>query len=177
MRDEVTSYAEARGVSVDRKTKTKNPDDMEIGSYQEGKKGKGKGKDCKSGKGGKGGADKGQVVCWECGKKGNYGRDCYSKTKKGDAIGGNGTGAGATGKGKGNKSKAGGKAAAGALALGDAPDTAQVDAGTFDLGSYAAAASAAPADWICVNIDSGAGATVCGRRLRTTARRSPRRDG
>ena len=158
MRDEVMSYAEARGVSVDRKTKTKNPDDMDIGSYQKGKKGKGKGKVGKGGKGGKGGADKSQVVCWECGKKGHYGRDCYSKTKKGDTAGGSGTGA--KGKGKGNKSKAGGNAAAGALALEDSPATAQVDAGTFDLGSYAAAASAAPADWICVNVDSGAGATV-----------------
>ena len=157
MRDEVMSYAEARGVSVDRKTKTKNPDDMDIGSYQKGKKGKGKGKDGGK-KGGKGGADKSQVVCWGCGKKGHYGRDCYSKTKKGDATGGGGTGV--KGKGKGNKSKAGGNAAAGALALEDTPATAQVDAGTFDLGSYAAAASAAPADWICMNVDSGAGATV-----------------
>jgi hypothetical protein len=161
MRDEVMSYAEARGVSVDRKsTKTKNPDDMDIGSYQKGKKGKGKGKgDGK--KGGKGSADKSTIVCWECGKKGHYGRDCYAKTKKGDA----GTAAGTktnSSKGKGSKSKAGGQAAAGALALEDAPAPAQVDAGTFDLGSYAAAASmnAAPANWICVNVDSGAGATV-----------------
>ena len=137
MRDEVMSYAESRGFLVDRETKTKSPDDVDVGSYQKGKKGTGKGKDSGK-KGGKGSADKSQVVCWECGKKGHYGRDCYSKTKKGYAIGGGRTGA--KGKGKGGKAKAGGNAAAGALALEDTPATAHLDAGTFDLGSHAAAA-------------------------------------
>ena len=159
MREEVMLYAEARGaVAGGRPKKERGPDDMDVGSFHKGKKG-GKGKKGKGGKDGKGKGggdkDKSGIVCWECGKKGHYGRDCWNKKKGGGGDGGGKGGKDKHGKGKGGKDT-------GALALEDKPPDA-AELGTFDLSSLAAGASNSRnsrSSWVCVNVDSGAGATV-----------------
>ena len=79
LREQIKTYCECRGHAA-RNVRQKGPshpggdDPMDIGAF-----GKGKGKQSK-GKHGKGKEKgKGSVECWNCGKRGHYSKDCWSK--------------------------------------------------------------------------------------------------
>ena len=92
LREEIKTYCECRGHANARNTKQKGPshpggdDPMDNGAFgkgkgkqSKGKHGKGKGK----GKQGQHGQDKDKnkdsVECWNCGKRGHYSKDSWSK--------------------------------------------------------------------------------------------------
>ena len=99
LREEIKTYCECRGHANARNTKQKGPshpggdDPMDIGAFGEGKgkqskgkhrKGKGKGKQGQQGQHGQDkekskDKNKDSVECWNCGKRGHYSKDCWSK--------------------------------------------------------------------------------------------------
>ena len=100
LREEIKTYCECRGHANAGNAKQKGSshpggdDPMDIGAFGTGK---GKQNKCKHGKG-KGKGKKGQqgrdkskdsVECWNCGKRGHYPKDCWSKknTNKGGSRG------------------------------------------------------------------------------------------
>ena len=109
LREEIKTYCECRGHANARNVRQKGSshpggdDPMDIGAFgkgkgkqSEGKHGKGKGKG-KQGQQGQHGQDKDKnkdknkdsVECWNCGRRGHYSKDCWSKksTNKGGSKG------------------------------------------------------------------------------------------
>ena len=106
LREEIKTYCECRGHANARNAKQKGSshpggeDPMDVGAFgkgkgkqRKGKHGEGKGK----GKQGQHGQDKDKskdknkdsIECWNCGKRGHYSKDCWSKknTNKGGSKG------------------------------------------------------------------------------------------
>ena len=109
LREEIKTYCECRGHANARNAKQKGSshpggeDPMDIGAFgkgkgkqRKGKHGEGKGKG-KQGQQGQHGQDKDKskdknkdsIECWNCGKRGHYSKDCWSKknTNKGGSKG------------------------------------------------------------------------------------------
>ena len=107
LRQEIKTYCECRGHANARRKGSSRPggdDPMDIGAFGKGKgkqskgkhgKGKGKGKQGQQGQDKDKSKDKNKdknknsVECWNCGKRGHYSKDCWSKenTNKGGSKG------------------------------------------------------------------------------------------
>ena len=87
LREEIKTYCECRGHANARNMKQKGPshpggdDLMDIGAFGKGKGKQGKGKQGQHGQDKDKSKDKykDSVECWNCGKRGHYSKDCWSK--------------------------------------------------------------------------------------------------
>ena len=165
LREEIKTYCDANARNAKQKGSSHpgGDDPMDIGAFR---KGKGKQSECKHGKGkGKGkqgqqgqhGQDmdknkdksKDSVECWNCGKRGHYSKDCWSRkdTNKG-----------------GSKGKHKPKNATDAHNL-DSTKSAnvepEVEIGGFNMCYFdASAVEVRESEWIKIGADSGAGKTA-----------------
>ena len=164
----------------------KDPDAMDIGAMSKGKKGDGKkgktkgkmvchgcGKvghklsECRSSGKSKGGDRIDMVKCWNCDGYGHYGKDCPSRFK--GKSGGKPKGGGrAFGKKADDKGKGKGGKSANAVDESNTQEAATAELGFLDLCACSNSVESTPhyvvsyagEDWLRVNYDSGAAATV-----------------
>ena len=134
---------------------------MDVDAFEKGKgkrkHGKGKGKDGKAKGKGKDSSNQAAPECWNCGKKGHYARDCWSKPKTNEK-GAKGAQHPKGGRGKGGKGKA-----KDAHSLGEesAAQEPEVEAGAFDLCKLELnLVDMYDSDWVRIGVDTGAGKTA-----------------